>query len=190
MLDTYVGMEIITQIVNNQPIVVDTLLFYRGKLSVRMTDPANESNYYGITLLNKASNRFFAAGGFAVNLPVDPVFRFFSLDRGNARSEEFPYSGFLVFSDATFNGAVKTLNIDIAVQFSASSSPETIELSFPHQILLQAISKEYYDYIRSSVSQQNSRETPFSEPVPVLSNLSNGAGVLAAYRTLHRWQRE
>lgn len=190
MLDTYVGKEVITQIVNNQPIVVDTLLFYRGKLSVRITDPANQSNYYGITLLNEASNRLFAAGSFAVNLPIDPVFQFFSLDRGNSRSEEFQYSGFLVFSDAIFNGTMKTLDIDIAVQFSASTSPESIELSFPHQILIQAISKEYYEYIRSSVAQQNSRETPFSEPVPVLSNLSNGVGVLGAYRTLHVWNRE
>lgn len=190
MLDTYVGMEVITQIVNNQPIVVDTLLFYRGKLSVRITDPANEANYYGITLLNKASNRFFAAGSFAVNLPVDPVFRFFSLDRGNSRSEEFQYSGFLVFSDATFNGTVKTLDIDVAVQFSASTPAGNIVQSFPQQILIQAISKEYYEYIRSSVAQRNSVETPFSEPVPVLSNLSNGVGVLGAYRTLHRWHRE
>lgn len=190
MLDTYVGVEVITGFVNNQPVVMDTLLFYRGKLSVRIADPANESNYYGITLLNKASNRLFAAGSFAVNLPVDPVFRFFSLDRGNSRSEEFQYSGFVVFSDATFNGREKTLDIDVAVQFSASTPPETIELSFPHQILIQAISKEYYEYIRSSVAQLNSRETPFSEPVPVLSNLSNGVGVLGAYRTLHVWERE
>jgi len=190
MLDTYIGMEVITGFVNNQPVVMDTLLFYRGKLSIRVTDPANESNYYGITLLNEASNRLFASGSFAVNLPVDPVFRFFSLDRGNSRSEEFQYSGFVVFSDATFNGTMKTLDIDVAVQFSASTPPENVVLSFPHQILIQAISKEYYEYIRSSVAQVNSRETPFSEPVPVLSNLSNGVGVIGAYRTLHVWDRE
>jgi hypothetical protein len=182
---------VITGFVNNQPVVMDTLLFYRGRLSVRLSDPPNEHNYYGITILTMASSdRYFAARSFAVNLPVDPVFRFFSLDRGNSRSEEFQYSGFVVFSDATFNGTEKTLDIDVAVQFSVSTPPENIVLSFPHQILIQAISKEYYDYIRSSVAQVNSRETPFSEPVPVLSNLSNGVGVLGAYRTLHVWDRE
>jgi len=190
MIETYIGMKELTQIVNDIPIVMDTTLYFKSKLSVRISDPKEEINYYGVTLLYWAGERFVAAGNFSLNLPVDPVFRYFSLDRGNVVSSDFQYSSFVVFSDATFDGTEKTLDIEIDVQRSSRVPQSDFASSYPHQILIQALSKEYYDYIRSIIAQENSRETPFSEPVPVRSNLSNGIGVLGAYRTLHVWNRE
>lgn len=65
-----------------------------------------------------------------------------------------------------------------------------IEVEYPDQrmenqytIALSAMSEEYYRFVITSQRARQLRDDPFSDPVQVMSNVENGAGILGSYTT-------
>lgn len=77
------------------------------------------------------------------------------------------------------------------ITFSASQLSEEgqLEVFLPAEYLkgkqlvvfLKTISPEYYQYETSLLQHLNTTGTPFSQPVPVFSNVDNGYGIFAGY---------
>lgn len=88
-----------------------------------------------------------------VKLPLDP-------DKGNSA----------FFTDRYFNGNRKL------VKLRATFNSNTI----PERLVLYSVSEEYYEYLRTLEINKAVSENPFSEPLRVKSNISNGFGVVGA----------
>lgn len=80
----------------------------------------------------------------------------------------------LVFSDQHINGTTHTLELII------DDSP-IINQKKPFYVELKAINEDYYKYLKSKHSAENSNNTAFTEPIKVYNNITGGAGVFAAY---------
>lgn len=82
-----------------------------------------------------------------------------------------------VFSDALFDGKrhTRTIEFDYWNKEKIVSEHTDILLDVRH------CSEAYYAYFTSIENQVNSKENPFSEPVPVYNNIENGLGIFASY---------
>ncbi len=153
------------QIITN----MDTTSFHDEKgdyfrFNVQINDPANETNYY-LLKIEKESNDYYNENKIQTirtNISEDP-----SLDA--------QWQGSLIINDNLFNGKTKIfqLNIDI---FNLYNNNDSINKFY---ISLFSISKDYYLYAKTSESQINSSNSPFSEPVLVHNNIENGYGIFA-----------
>lgn len=83
---------------------------------------------------------------------------------------------FIYFSDEGFDGELVTLKFFIV--------PMLIDLNRNQQVkfVLKSISREYYEYLRTTDFQQAlEEEGNLSEPVQVETNIENGLGTFAGY---------
>ena len=89
------------------------------------------------------------------------------------------------FSDELFNGKEYDLKFSDNIMLNYVNYKEGETRSNPEKtvylIYLQAISADYYLYIRSMVAALDVGENPFVEPVQVRSNIQNGIGIFGSY---------
>jgi hypothetical protein len=83
---------------------------------------------------------------------------------------------YIYFSDEGFNGESVTLRFFIV--------PTLINLNKDQNIkfVLKSITREYYEYLRTSDFQQELEESGnLTEPVQVATNITNGLGTFSGY---------
>jgi len=162
---------------------------YAGKLKLLINDPDSIDDLYNISMISKTSIGLQLGADFSVNLPYDPVYQFYNQDRDVGIPRYFDYSGDFSFSDATFNGDQKELEIEYQTSIYISAETGDTTYYYPDFISLQALSEDFYQYIRSGKAQRTQQQLPFSEPVPVFSNMSNKLGITAGYRTIFSFEQ-
>lgn len=161
--DTVPEFVAISDAVYSYPVYTDRYNTMFGKISISFQDSPETKNYYEIVLLNARDSTL--NGTFNINHPV------ITLDNENDPNPP----GSLLFTDELFDG--KELTLDI---FVASEKP---------LVVLNNVSKNYYDYRQSLVShlfsQNTRRETVYElfkgDPVELYSNVKNGLGIFAGY---------
>ena len=103
----------------------------------------------------------------------DPVFTIdgsYGFDPGDA-DNNVTICGEVYFTDATFDNSEKIMTVSVLeISTEFITDPKLI-------FRLDHISKDYYSYNASLQLQVQNNDNPFSEPVPVFSNIVNGFGI-------------
>jgi len=139
---------------------------YKGKILVELNDPAGEENYYHLILrrpIITVTGGVFTIEGYN----AEPF-----LLTNVAKAEDLYIEGFL-FTDETFDGTTKTLNLDINTSFSP-----LFGLYDHFFIEVRAVDKNYYDYF---VSVNEQYYSPQNKYVEIHTNITNGLGIFAGY---------
>lgn len=187
-----------TKINNPVPIIsIDTFTSYgqyESKIlnfNLKFTDPADESNYYMLTLVNSYLSKEWSDTVQNIDtLYVGPDTTIVSITYGGYTlipMKQYVYSttediivetqlyngrGF-VFSDELING--KTYNLKFNADYY-SFFGDTNKV----YIQLKSISKELFLYFRSLQAHFNNQGDPFAEPVMVYTNVTNGLGIFGS----------
>jgi hypothetical protein len=163
------GVTINSQTTIPSPVMVTGLdtgsyIFDKGenfRIDVRFSDNPNEKNYYMIGLSRP--------GGPPGEKPLIPIF-------SSDLSVTSDFRGSLLFCDDLFDGKNKTLRIETDKN-NFFAPEDSIDLS----IELFSLSYDAYMFFVTSQAQENTSGSPFSEPVVVYSNISEGYGIFAGY---------
>lgn len=140
------------------------------KLSINFTDPAEENNYY---LVNFYSRQVFwdedsmryesmISTWFETN---DPIVE-----------EDYNSSQGILFSDELINGKDYSLNVNVSRDLYYSPYSDSTTLL----VTLKNITEDMYKYNITKYKQIQNGGDPFSEPVRIFSNVSNGFGIMGA----------
>lgn len=141
--------------------------FYKYKLVIR--DNGQHRDYYYI-------RAFLIQRGYAPGTPFGNVtaYDIFSDDRV-VINDDHTLRGILL-DDGAFNG----YDYELIVY-----SPYRVTFANPLWFELSSISKEYYNYLSSVITQNNAGDNPFAEPVIVKSNVLNGTGIFGARNSVY-----
>lgn len=130
------------------------------RIDIRFEDNPGEKNYYMIGLVGE--------GVYGEK----PDIWIFSSDL----SITSDFQGRPLFPDDLFNGKNKTLRIETDKN-NLYSENDSLDLT----IELFALSYDAYMYFVTSQAQMYTGDSPFSEPVVVYSNITQGYGIFAGY---------
>ncbi|MDQ2180455.1 DUF4249 family protein [Marinifilum sp. D714] len=141
------------------------------RCNITFSDPKTENNYYVIyrttSYHGPESNNKFMDGGMDMR-SSDPSIEYIYNNK-SIISNTWCY----ILSDKYFNGIEYTISLDFSQYFSL---PDLLNIH------LQSVSKQYYDYVSSSLEQRkNNYENFHAEATSVYNNIENGYGIFAAY---------
>jgi len=171
--------------------------------SGEIAEPANPDDYYRMVIYKTGRQKSFSYRSneefvesfleFKNRLSDiqsnDPVFRSETEDANNFLLAS-SYNSYGVFTDRLFNGKnyVLSFNTRDGYAVSGNESSDTLFWNtfqegeyFHFTIELHHITKDAYLYLKSIDAQQGIDHLSFVEPVPVYSNVENGAGIFGAY---------
>ena len=122
-----------------------------------MSDPPGVRDYYRLQVVQSPN-----LGQFDID---DPAITEDLLDFDSA--EQFPFYGYVDFTDRAFSGERRELNPQILY-----SRGSRVVVQLLH------VSESYREHLRTRDLQLDLDENPFAEPQPVYSNVTNGLGDL------------
>lgn len=147
------------------------------ELNVQFTDPAKVSNYYRITVLHKPkanespNHPYVSSNDIVMNATYG----------GNENGLNGSIANtYLIFNDKLIKGKqyeVKLQFTDYNAMFAVQN--DRVDLEKDYKVYLHSISEEYFLYLKSRALSEYTNDDPFSEPVPIYSNVNGGGGVLA-----------
>jgi hypothetical protein len=149
-------------------------------LEVYFTDPAESENYYEMALrtISKYPDNpeFFMESFDGVLNTEDPLFYYSpdSFDPLEASAGSYP----VLFSDEGMNG--QEVRVKCSAIINRNPFPGS-ERSF--EVILRAVSADYYHYKTTKAFQRTTRNDPFGQPVQVYTNVENGFGIFAGWST-------
>jgi hypothetical protein len=159
--------------------------------TITFDDPPAEKNYYRIgvrcrALLHKDDSISYFVDGMVGYSPVnsnDPIYMYV-INRSpnrNINPNDIYHSVFtkqILFSDNNFDG--NEFSVTILTPRPSDIQKITDENdTFNYIINLYSLSEDYYKYWLDRYRAEKLYDDPFSEPVRVHSNISNGAGIFA-----------
>ncbi len=158
----YADIEIPANIVSNA-VFKDSVSFDKtgypvGQITLNFKDNVATNNYYEILI------RYYAAS-IQQWFPLEIA----SNDIVFANNEKLD-NGAYVFSDVSFNGQNKTL--DIPVGFGTATGTPKFEVS------IKTFSEDYYRYLKQVRDYNKSSGLFVSDPVILRSNVNNGLGMV------------
>lgn len=128
-------------------------------------DPAGIKNYYELVIVGKNSHGISSIMNFDVNDPS------FNAEEGKAAGFGADNIPFADFTDVIFDGKNYKFRISI------DSYYKTEEVT----VYLISLSQNLYEFRRTYQKQKDLGDSPFSEPVRIHSNVTNGAGIFAGF---------
>jgi hypothetical protein len=136
------------------------------QLDVEFTDPAGQ-NYYAVLARRKSEDSQFPPAAAALALSfVDPSYR--------ENSQIFFET--IIFTDQFFDGKKVTMGFN-SIIYEVPGDPD---LPY-YTVSLMNLSKEYFDYLKTSNLQSISQRDPFAQPVKVHTNIDHGLGVFGGF---------
>lgn len=137
-----------------------------AQFRVFLTDPPGD-NYYAISITRKSEDSAFPGSAALLNLAfIDPAYR----------QNNEPYSATLTYKDTYFDGQKTYLDLKSII----SDYPDERPLNF-YSVTLKNLTKEHYDYLKTSYLQNSTRNDPFAQPIQVVNNINNGFGIFAGF---------
>ena len=157
---------------------------------------SSEKDYYRIVITNESmvrltnledtiKTRYYInrySGSFTSD---DPVFKSVYNNFGSDIIDMGPDNSYNIFPDDYFQG--KDYFIQTWMSGFNNDYPTDNLTYFSHQVYsrriiqVQKLSKGYYNYMKYLRLYEFYRDNPISEPVPVYSNVKNGAGIFASF---------
>lgn len=142
---------------------------------VYIQDNANEENYYMVDLFGKRYDYVYDTLTFDIIDSVEIYERVFFTSQDLVFQEQGASSQAII-SDKIFNGSIYPLRLSVnAYNFDEYSNMGYFEMT----IQLKQVSKAYAQYVLSY--SKNRYSDPFSQPVQVFSNITNGFGIFGGY---------
>lgn len=108
----------------------------------------------------------------------DPVFKSLYSSFGGGELESGPDNDYAIFSDELINGKEYTLRFEANFTTSQYSSGVIYE---KYEVYFQKLSDNLFKHLKYINLYDYYHDDPFSEPVPVYSNIKNGAGIFAGF---------
>jgi len=146
------------------------------EITIDFTDPSEINNFYRISVEGDSKNAITYPEVSSTDIIMKAVF-------GNENNIEITNNNdFLIFNDKLINRKNYKLRIQVYDNDAISrllGLKDDIACSY--KVRLHSISEEYYLYLKSKELNQLTFNNPFSEPVPIFSNIKNGGGILGAY---------
>lgn len=145
---------------------------------VYIQDNFNEENYYMVNLIGKRYDYIYDTLTFDIidSVEISEQVYFTSQD---LVFQEQGISSQSIISDKLFNGTIYPLKLSVsAYNFDEYNNMGYFEMT----IQLKQISKAYAQYVLTY--SKNRYSDPFSQPVQVYTNVTNGFGVFAAYTSV------
>lgn len=139
-------------------------------LILTFQDPPTKDDYYMITVSDSSMNDFYY---YSTNDVVLDFFDASSFDDplgDGSGNEKYGMNGYL--SDQYFNGKTKTLSVKVDNIIN-----EAAFYGISYHVQLWRISHDLYEHERTKAVAWQS-DNPFSEPVQIYSNISNGYGIV------------
>ena len=151
------------------------------ELSLTFTDPPQIENYYRITIhhdqlgdSDQASSLYLSSNDLIIR-------SVFGQDDG---LDNTPDNEYLIFNDRLIDGKNYKLQLSFSdSEFYEGYDDQNSNYYKNYKLRLHSISKDFYLYLKSRNLESWVADDPFSEPVPVFSNIIGGGGVLGAYST-------
>ena len=151
--------------------VVATRSAGEDSLELEIQDPPGETNYYQISVHNYDG----------------PVRREWSFSTRNpsimgASDSEGWHGTAPFFKDTLFDGQTHEIELTEVIQRVFPSEPSTVS-AYRNKLFVQVlhISEACYEYLKTALLHDETRENPFAEPLNVYGNVENGYGVFAGY---------
>lgn len=158
----------------------DTIQIWEAQLAVSFTDPPEPGNFYTLGLRYAG---FRPNGGIGYDPERLPDGRFYNLiyytTEDPSATIAYIRGDNYVYDDRSFNGKQKDLFFETFSSTIFDRNPLDTVL-----VELSQVSRAYYEYQRSYSDQYITTYRPFTEPVSVFSNVTDGYGILATYHTI------
>jgi hypothetical protein len=165
--------------------------FYR--FTITFDDQATTDNYYMVSSVYYLIKYSFPLPGYGniydtiyseerKSVPLtDPVFDFMP-DYRTSIKEPFSSSNLKprVFSDRAFNGSEYGLRVEIPVRNDGSATEPDKKYSSEYEIELYEISRDLFEFITTSFTNEIIEDDIYSQPIFVYCNMSNKAGFFGA----------
>lgn len=153
--------------------------YYEGEnykdFIVYIEDNPNEENYYQVDLLGKRYDYIYDSLTYDIIDSVEIYERVFFTSR-DLVFEDQGASSQAVISDKIFNGAIYPLRLSVSsYMFDEYGYTGYFEIT----VQLKQVSKAFAQYLLTY--SKNRYSDPFSQPVQVYSNVTNGFGIFAGY---------
>lgn len=133
----------------------------------------------------------------------DPVFKSVYNNFGDKVIDIGPNNDYFIFPDIYFQGKEQTIQFQSAFWFNWNplpggyGDPTNQVMAGKKQpvydrqtIHVQRLSKDLYNYMKYLKLYNHFHDNPFSEPLPVYSNVKNGAGIFAGFNDDSRFTFE
>lgn len=154
------------------------------ELTINFIDPVQVENYYRITIHPESDRNSDSENNLYLSSNDLVIRSVFGQDDG---LDNTPNNDYLIFNDRLIDGK----NYNLKLIFYDSNYYQSIDAnsnkySKTYKLRLHSISKDYYLYLKSRMLANWVTDDPFSEPVPIFSNITGGGGILGAYSTTER----
>ena len=156
-----------------------------GYINITFDDPANETNFYFVTLSALLPiYEYSEFGGEYVR--VGEKMTSISYEVNTISYNNYFYmnnfTGYII-ADELFNGQSYTLNAKIySWNFGGYYGQNSMPLS-PIYVHLHSVPEELFNFITSYNKYEEASYNPFAEPVNIFSNIKNGYGFFMGYNT-------
>lgn len=180
----------------SQPNTVSKSKKRRMQAQLKLTDMANEENYYFIKAFQNIYRKGDLVRSRVVELKLSEVLKNNISDSGNIIQDIFGDGGTMdrtdnLFSDIYINGkeTLFDFTFDDTLEYATYVNGVKVENdreeegTVEYLIEIGEISKDMYQYVISGNKAENEKDDPFTEPVQVHSNVENGIGILGSYTT-------
>lgn len=147
------------------------------EVKLTINDPAETKNYYRIVVYSKYE---YSYRNSSTNETITQINRSF-YDLFEESNDLVSGESKSIFEDTKFNGKAHTFILRGYYSALGPDRPgyKTLELG----IMLQSLSEDYYQYLRTTRLQRETQGDPFAQPVQVYNNIQNGHGIFGGYST-------
>lgn len=139
------------------------------QVTITFDDPEQENYYEVLASFNAETGQSSSTGGQLGLRFIDPAY--------NENNETFWYET-QAFDDKYINGKSTTLQF-LMPMYPPSEQQQIEEYHFT--VVLRNITKEYYDYLKTTSLQRKTANDPFAQPVIMSNNIVNGYGVFGGF---------
>lgn len=183
--------------------------YYRTiTFNIMMKDMPGE-DYYRIILVhqylsrityqdydNKITSTYYMFDDASDIQSDDPVFKSLFNNSGEEIFEMGPENRYFLFTDDFFEGKERSIQVrkSFIVNYFDPSNPQSmgtpVNIYDRFTVHVQRLSKDLFNYMKYLELYNFYHDNPISEPVPVYSNVKNGAGVFAGFNDDARYTFE
>ncbi len=149
-----------------------------GTITLQINDPANEENYYAISVYTIDTIYYWDEETFEETDSVIGIWRnTIWIDPSNADNQysteiEIGPSYYYAFYNESYDG--RTFNYTFDIDFNSMQGKKI-------HFELYSLDKNFYLYSKSYQEQIKASYTPFAQPVNVYTNVKNGYGLFGSY---------
>lgn len=164
---------------------VNSALIYYDEFSLQFTDNPSVNDYYLLTVQATDTFEYIDEFGNLVIQPGEPYNACVrTTDVQITQSSDIDFGGSsiflcnerIMFTDKFFNG--QSMSAIIQIRTDKNTNGQLYQPSY--KVYLSKITEGYYNYITTLNLYNQTGSNPFSEPVQVYSNITNGLGIFAA----------